>query len=98
VLEEEPFSCCGFCGIFAFRNPEISAHLWKKKFRKIEKAAASLIATDCPGCLLQLRSHLKGKNLVCEVFHTAELFSRKLEEKSPKKIIEEGKGQSYSPI
>ncbi len=88
VLEEEPFTCCGFCGIFAFKNPEISAHLWEKKRRKIENAGISSIATDCPGCLLQLKSCSKGEKSSFEVFHTAELLARKLEEKSSKKSKE----------
>jgi iron-sulfur cluster protein len=87
IQEEEPFTCCGFCGIFAFKNPEISAHLWEKKRRKIEKAKVSSIATDCPGCLLQLKSNLKGVNFPFEVFHTAELVARRLEEKFEKKAM-----------
>jgi len=25
--EEEPFTCCGFCGIFSLKNPDISARI-----------------------------------------------------------------------
>jgi iron-sulfur cluster protein len=28
VVENEPFACCGFSGIFSFKNPELAAHLW----------------------------------------------------------------------
>lgn len=89
IKEEEPFTCCGFCGLFAFKNPEISARLWEKKQRKIEIANVFSVATDCPGCLLQLKSSLKGEKFSFEVFHTAELFARKLEEISSKPSKEE---------
>lgn len=76
LFEEEPFTCCGFCGVFSLKNPEISAHLWKKKKRKIEERKPSLIATDCPGCLFQLRAGLKGKDKDLQILHTTELFAK----------------------
>ncbi len=80
-LEEEPFTCCGFCGVFSIKNKEISSHLWKKKKKKIEKNPTALVATDCPGCLFQLRAGLKEKGKHQHVFHTAELFGKSLENK-----------------
>ncbi len=80
-LEEEPYSCCGFCGVFFLKNPEISSHLWKKKKKKIEKSQTPLVATDCPGCLFQLRTGLREKGKAPRVFHTAELFGKFVEKK-----------------
>lgn len=77
--ETEPFSCCGFCGVFSLRNPEIAAHLWDKKKKKILQAGVSLIATDCPGCIFQLRANLKGEGDGFQVSHTAELIAESLE-------------------
>ena len=76
VVEEEPFTCCGFSGVFSFKNPEISAHLWEKKGKKIEEHKITTIATDCPGCLFQFKAWLDKKGGFYQVFHTAELFSR----------------------
>ncbi len=75
--EEEPFTCCGFCGVFSLKNPEVSASIWEKKKQKILKSGVRLIATDCPGCLLQLKSHLTGESLPFRIFHTAELFAKR---------------------
>lgn len=94
--EEEPFTCCGFCGIFAFKNPDISAHIWEKKRRKIEETAISSIATDCPGCLFQLKSNLKSEKTAFKIFHTAELVARRLEEISLEMSTEED-GKNPSP-
>jgi iron-sulfur cluster protein len=72
--EKEPLTCCGFCGVFSIKNPEISDHLWKKKMQKLLKSSSPLIATDCPGCLLQLRSNLKTKANSKKAYHTAEII------------------------
>ena len=80
--EEEPFACCGFCGVFSLKNPEISAALWEKKKKKILQSKASLIATDCPGCLFQLKSNLQNQGRPFKIFHSAELFSQSMERDS----------------
>ena len=78
--EEEPYSCCGFCGVFSVKNPEIAASFWEEKKARIEASGETLIATDCPGCVFQLRSGLAGSGKGYRVVHTAELcaeeFSR----------------------
>jgi iron-sulfur cluster protein len=76
VVEQEPYSCCGFSGIFSFKNPELSDHLWKKKEKTIKKLGKTLIATDCPGCLFQFKSCLGKESDSYEIFHTSELFAR----------------------
>lgn len=78
VVEEEPFTCCGFCGVFSFKNPSISAHLWEKKRKKIKGHETATIATDCPGCLFQFKACLEMEKYPSKVFHTAELFSQRL--------------------
>lgn len=83
-LEEEPLTCCGFCGVFSLKNRDISSHLWEKKKKKIEKSQTPLVATDCPGCLFQLRMGLKEKGKPQRVFHTAELFGKVMEKKKQK--------------
>jgi iron-sulfur cluster protein len=88
VLEEAPFSCCGFCGVFSFKNPEISARMWERKSQKIKKIGPTMIATDCPGCLFQLRSRLSGKESGLKVFHTAELLAFRLKQEDAEKRAE----------
>jgi iron-sulfur cluster protein len=83
--QKEPPSCCGFCGVFSARNPEISSHLWRKKKEDILKSGASLVATDCPGCLFQLRSGLETKDTAIRVRHTAEILAGLVEETSASK-------------
>jgi iron-sulfur cluster protein len=83
--EEEPFTCCGFCGVFSLKNPEISASMWEKKKKKILESEASLVATDCPGCLFQLRANLRKESHPFKVFHTSELYAKVMEQTSSQK-------------
>jgi len=72
-LEDEPYACCGFCGVFSLKNPEISAKFWEKKREKILDSGAALVATDCPGCVFQLKANLKKEGKKFRVVHTAQL-------------------------
>ncbi len=82
IEEEEPYACCGFCGIFSIQNPGISDRMWQKKKEKILKSGPELIATDCPGCLLQLRTNLKNEKRSFKIFHTAELYEKATQNRS----------------
>lgn len=84
VPREDPPLCCGFGGIFSLRNPDISEHLWELKKNEILKKRASLVVTDCPGCLLQFKASLKRDMLPIACFHTAEILARAIEEQSRK--------------
>jgi len=81
--QEEPPACCGFCGVFSVKNPGVSEHLWKKKEKDILNSRAQLVATDCPGCLLQLRSGLAAGDASVEARHTAEFFGDLLDDNTP---------------
>jgi len=78
-LEEEPYTCCGFCGVFSLKNPEISAKFWEDKREKILASGASLVATDCPGCVFQLKANLKKEGKKFRVVHTAQLCAEAVE-------------------
>ena len=81
-LEEEPYTCCGFCGVFSLKNPEISAKFWEDKREKILASGASLVATDCPGCVFQLKANLKKEGKIFRVVHTAQLCAEAAEKNS----------------
>ena len=76
--EDEPYACCGFCGVFQVKNPEIAAKLLRDKKDIIEKSGQSLIVTDCPGCVFQLKAALAELDKTYTVVHTAELCAREL--------------------
>jgi len=81
VVEEEPRRCCGFAGAFSFKNPELAHHLWKKKKEKIEQSQLRMIATDCPGCIFQMKSYLQKEENGYSIYHTVELLAQRLRQK-----------------
>ncbi len=46
--------CCGGAGSFHLDYPDTAEKILAKKQRNIEESGASLVVTDCPGCLIQL--------------------------------------------
>lgn len=76
-LVEVPFAeeCCGFAGTYNFKQPAISAAILDRKLESILAVGAELVATDCPGCILQISGGLKDRRSLMKVFHTAELLA-----------------------
>lgn len=70
-----PDRCCGFGGSYSLRYPEISAPILEAKIKDIMETGAGIVATDCPGCLLQMAGGLDAAGCRgIRVMHTAELL------------------------
>ncbi|MFO0580838.1 MAG: LUD domain-containing protein [Anaeromyxobacter sp.] len=67
--------CCGMGGSYSVKLPEISAPMLKRKLDNIRKTGAPLVATDCPGCVMQLRGGADKDGTKVEVRHTADLLA-----------------------
>ena len=67
--------CCGFVGSYSISYPEVSESILKRKLKNVMETGASIAATDCPGCLLQLRGGLEKKRSKIRVAHVAELLA-----------------------
>jgi L-lactate dehydrogenase complex protein LldF len=67
--------CCGMGGSYSVKLPELSAPMLARKLDSIKKTGAPLVATDCPGCLMQIRGGLDKDGEPIEVRHTAELLA-----------------------
>ena len=74
IIADEENTCCGFGGSYSAKHPEISATILDRKIEDFLKTGADIIATDCPGCLLQLRGGIDKKGLNLEVRHITELL------------------------
>lgn len=68
-------ACCGFCGVFSFRHPEVARRLWEKKKERISSLNPEIIITECPGCLFQFRSGLVEETAIKGIYHVAEIIS-----------------------
>lgn len=72
TAEEE--TCCGFGGAFSADFPAVSNEILTQKLDDIESSGATLLATECPGCILQLRGGVRKQGRDIEVVHISELL------------------------
>lgn len=77
VEMRESDRCCGFGGSYSVKYPEISRPILERKLKNIMASGAEIVATDCPGCILQLRGGLDQKGSDIQVKHTAEILANK---------------------
>ncbi|MBQ9105947.1 MAG: LUD domain-containing protein [Mailhella sp.] len=76
AVEED--TCCGFGGTFSIKFPELAAEMGRKKIENGEASGASIMVTDCPGCVMQLRGVATAKDSNLKLEHMAELLARTL--------------------
>ncbi len=80
---EEMFECdmcCGMGGSYSIKLPEISRPMLERKITNIKNTGASVVAMDCPGCVLQIGGgfHMEGTKI--RVRHTLEIIAEQLED------------------
>jgi heterodisulfide reductase subunit D len=74
-------TCCGGGGGFEVVFPDMSQTLATNRVKELAETGADIIATHCPGCIMQLRSGLKQlKKSNIEVIDLATLIARSLPE------------------
>jgi glycolate oxidase iron-sulfur subunit len=70
---EEADACCGSAGVYSVLQPVLSQKVAARKIAAIHRSGAQVVATGNPGCLLQLRSGLRGTGI--RVVHPVELLA-----------------------
>ncbi|MEL7638559.1 MAG: L-lactate dehydrogenase (quinone) large subunit LdhH [Solidesulfovibrio sp.] len=73
--------CCGFGGTFSVKFPELSKELLRKKINNLKATGATAMATDCPGCIMQIRGGFEHDGTHFEVRHVAEYLAARLKRK-----------------
>jgi iron-sulfur cluster protein len=73
--------CCGFGGTFSVKFPELSRELLAKKINNLKATGATSMATDCPGCIMQIRGGFEADKTPFEVRHVAEYLAERLKRK-----------------
>ena len=66
--------CCGLGGAFGITHRDISLELQRKKIESIKESGAQIVATECPGCMLQIAEGIKRFSLPVQVLHVAQLL------------------------
>lgn len=70
--------CCGLGGTFNVYHYDSSMTINDVKSEAIVATGADVVATGCPGCMMQLSDGLKQHGSSAEVMHTVQLLARGL--------------------
>ena len=73
-------TCCGLGGTYSVYHYETSKQIGAKKAANIAASGAELVATDCPGCIMQLQDSINHAGHSQKVVHLLELLMEALPE------------------
>ncbi len=79
VEMEKASSCCGLGGTFSVYHYDTSKQIGAAKLAGIRESKADLVATGCPGCIMQLQDIINHGNLKVKAVHILFLLAQALE-------------------
>ncbi len=71
-------SCCGLGGTFSVYHYETSKAIGARKIPGLTESGAEMIATACPGCIMQLQDVINHAGLGVQAVHILDLISEAL--------------------
>ncbi len=71
--------CCGMAGLFSVHHYGLATRIARRKTESLRHVEAEVVATECPGCVLQLRDRLAADGVPIRVTHLAELLEEALD-------------------
>jgi len=71
-------TCCGLGGTYSVYHYETSKQIGAKKAAHITDSKAGLVATDCPGCIMQLQDSINHAGGGQRALHILELLAEAL--------------------
>jgi glycolate oxidase iron-sulfur subunit len=74
----ESDSCCGAAGTYGVLHPETSAAIIDRKTGFIKDTGATVVATECPSCMMQLAFGLKRAGIDADVVNISQLCDEQL--------------------
>ena len=72
-------SCCGLGGTFSVYHYETSKAIGSRKMLGLSESGAEMIATACPGCIMQLQDVINHAGLEVNAVHILDLVSEALD-------------------
>ena len=72
--------CCGFGGLFAIKNAEISTEIGRRKIKNIEASGADVVVMNDVSCMTHLNGLLKREGKRQRARHIAEVLSGRVAE------------------
>lgn len=70
--------CCGAAGSYNVLHYEQSMRVLERKMANVKKSEAEIVATECPGCLIQLRYGARRAGLKTRIAHISEIVRESL--------------------
>ena len=70
-----PCRCCGLGGSFNITNYDFSMEINMSKAEDIKNTGADIVATACPGCMIQIKDGLHRLGVKAKVVHVVELLA-----------------------
>jgi glycolate oxidase iron-sulfur subunit len=70
--------CCGLGGTYSVYHYQTSRKIGGRKATGIEKSGAELVASACPGCMMQLQDTINHAGLPQRTIHVLQLIARDL--------------------
>lgn len=74
VEMERPDDCCGLGGAYSLTHYDVSCALGESKVDAIGGSGADIVATSCPGCILQIQDQLERRGRDTTVMHVAQIY------------------------
>jgi L-lactate dehydrogenase complex protein LldE len=71
--------CCGFGGLFAIKNAEISTAMGRRKVHNLKESEPDIVALNDASCMTHLNGLLQREGHTCRAVHIAELLNRRPE-------------------
>ena len=71
-------NCCGFGGTFSLDWPEVADRMVQWKLDAIARTGCTVVASDNPGCLMQIRAGARRRGLDLRIAHVLELVAERL--------------------
>ncbi|MCK5516307.1 MAG: (Fe-S)-binding protein [Desulfobulbaceae bacterium] len=79
VEMEGASSCCGLGGTFSVYHYETSKAIGARKIPGLTESGAEMIATACPGCIMQLQDVINHAGMKVRAVHILDLISEALD-------------------
>jgi len=79
----EAGTCCGMGGTYSVYHYETSKKIGARKAANIATSGAQLVATDCPGCIMQLQDSINHADGGQRSIHILELLAEALPDSGP---------------
>ncbi len=79
VEMEGAAKCCGLGGTFSVSHYDKSKKIGAGKMNGLKESTAHLVATACPGCIMQLQDSINHDGLPVRAIHLLELLEKALE-------------------